>query len=417
MRQDEFARRRRLLMRHMGREAIAILPAAPVRMRNNDVEYHYRPDSDFYYLTAFAEPEAVAVLIPGPAAGGVRAVRARPRPGARGLGRRPGGARRRGPGLRRRRRLPDRRHRRDPAGPDRAPLARVLHHGRASGVRQARDRLGQPAAFPGQARHAHAARIRDPRPPAARDAPHQEPGRARLHAPLGADRLRRAPARRRGGAAGPHGVRGDGGDPARVPSPPRRHLLLPDRRQRAECLRAALPREQPPDAGRRTAADRRGLRVRLLRLRRDAHASRRRPLQPQAARGLRGGAGGAAGRDREGPRRGALERAARGGGARHHAGARAPRPAEGARAEADQGRRLPPVLHAPRRPLARHGRARRRRVQGRRAVAAAGAGHGHHHRARHLHRPGQQGRARANGGASACASRTTSSSPTASRKS
>ncbi len=65
MRADEFARRRRLLMRHMGRDAIAILPAAPVRMRNNDVEYHYRPDSDFYYLTSFAEPEAVAVLIPG----------------------------------------------------------------------------------------------------------------------------------------------------------------------------------------------------------------------------------------------------------------------------------------------------------------------------------------------------------------
>ena len=65
MRRDEFAKRRRLLMRHMGRDAIAILPAAPVRTRNNDVEYNYRPDSDFYYLTAFAEPEAVAVLIPG----------------------------------------------------------------------------------------------------------------------------------------------------------------------------------------------------------------------------------------------------------------------------------------------------------------------------------------------------------------
>ncbi len=65
MRQDEFAKRRRLLMRHMGRDAIAILPAAPVRLRNNDVEYRYRPDSDFYYLTAFDEPEAVAVLIPG----------------------------------------------------------------------------------------------------------------------------------------------------------------------------------------------------------------------------------------------------------------------------------------------------------------------------------------------------------------
>jgi Xaa-Pro aminopeptidase len=62
---DEFARRRRQLMRIMGKDAIAILPAAPVRTRNNDVEYHYRPDSDFYYLTGFAEPEAVAVLLPG----------------------------------------------------------------------------------------------------------------------------------------------------------------------------------------------------------------------------------------------------------------------------------------------------------------------------------------------------------------
>jgi Xaa-Pro aminopeptidase len=65
MRADEFAKRRRLLMRHMGRDAVAIVPASPVRIRNNDVEYHYRPDSDFYYLTSFAEPEAVAVLMPG----------------------------------------------------------------------------------------------------------------------------------------------------------------------------------------------------------------------------------------------------------------------------------------------------------------------------------------------------------------
>ncbi|HXV39976.1 MAG TPA: aminopeptidase P N-terminal domain-containing protein [Steroidobacteraceae bacterium] len=65
MKQDEFARRRRQLMRIMGKGAIAILPAAPVRTRNNDVEYFYRPDSDFFYLTGFAEPESVAVLIPG----------------------------------------------------------------------------------------------------------------------------------------------------------------------------------------------------------------------------------------------------------------------------------------------------------------------------------------------------------------
>ncbi len=65
MNQKEFASRRRQLMRMMGENSIAILPAAPVVKRNRDVEYHYRPDSDFYYLTGFPEPEAVAVLIPG----------------------------------------------------------------------------------------------------------------------------------------------------------------------------------------------------------------------------------------------------------------------------------------------------------------------------------------------------------------
>ncbi len=62
---DEYARRRRHLMRTMGRDSIAILPAAPVRIRNNDVEYGYRQDSDFQYLTGFGEPEAVAVFVPG----------------------------------------------------------------------------------------------------------------------------------------------------------------------------------------------------------------------------------------------------------------------------------------------------------------------------------------------------------------
>ena len=62
---DEHARRRRHLMRTMGRDSIAILPAAPVRTRNSDVEYGYRQDSDFQYLTGFGEPEAVAVFVPG----------------------------------------------------------------------------------------------------------------------------------------------------------------------------------------------------------------------------------------------------------------------------------------------------------------------------------------------------------------
>ncbi|MDJ0711888.1 MAG: Xaa-Pro aminopeptidase [Woeseiaceae bacterium] len=65
MNPSEFERRRRQLMRMVGKGGIAILPAAPVRMRSRDVEYRYRQDSDFYYLTGFAEPESVAVLVPG----------------------------------------------------------------------------------------------------------------------------------------------------------------------------------------------------------------------------------------------------------------------------------------------------------------------------------------------------------------
>ncbi len=65
MKSTEFERRRKQLMRMVGAGGIAILPAAPVRLRSRDVEYRYRQDSDFYYLTGFAEPEAVAVLVPG----------------------------------------------------------------------------------------------------------------------------------------------------------------------------------------------------------------------------------------------------------------------------------------------------------------------------------------------------------------
>lgn len=62
---QEFARRRRELMAHMEENSIAILPAAPERTRNRDVEHHYRQDSDFWYLSGFGEPEAVMALIPG----------------------------------------------------------------------------------------------------------------------------------------------------------------------------------------------------------------------------------------------------------------------------------------------------------------------------------------------------------------
>jgi len=52
-------------MRMIGNDAIAIVPASTVKIRNRDVEFDYRQDSDFMYLTGFIEPEAVAVLVPG----------------------------------------------------------------------------------------------------------------------------------------------------------------------------------------------------------------------------------------------------------------------------------------------------------------------------------------------------------------
>jgi len=61
----ERARRRKNLMRAIGKDSIAIIPAAPVKSRSRDTNFTYRQDSDFYYLTGFDEPESVAVLISG----------------------------------------------------------------------------------------------------------------------------------------------------------------------------------------------------------------------------------------------------------------------------------------------------------------------------------------------------------------
>ncbi len=65
MKHSEFQKRRKKLMDMLGDDSIAILPTAPEKTRNRDVQYRYRPDSDFFYLTGFAEPEAVMALIPG----------------------------------------------------------------------------------------------------------------------------------------------------------------------------------------------------------------------------------------------------------------------------------------------------------------------------------------------------------------
>lgn len=59
----EYSQRREQLMAKIG-GGTAIFCSAPPAIMHNDVEYTYRQDSDFYYLTGFNEPSAVAVLAP-----------------------------------------------------------------------------------------------------------------------------------------------------------------------------------------------------------------------------------------------------------------------------------------------------------------------------------------------------------------
>lgn len=59
----DFAQRRTDLIQQMAPNSVAILSAAPERLRNSNTEYAYRQDSYFWYLTGFPEPEAVAVLV------------------------------------------------------------------------------------------------------------------------------------------------------------------------------------------------------------------------------------------------------------------------------------------------------------------------------------------------------------------
>lgn len=63
MHHSEFAQRREQLMSRIGK-GVAVFRSAPMAVMHNDVEYNFRQDSDFFYLTGFDEPQAVAVLAP-----------------------------------------------------------------------------------------------------------------------------------------------------------------------------------------------------------------------------------------------------------------------------------------------------------------------------------------------------------------
>jgi Xaa-Pro aminopeptidase len=63
MSSDRFAMRRAQLLERLD-GAVAIIAAGREQVRNDDVEHPFRQDSDFFFLTGFSEPDAVAVLDP-----------------------------------------------------------------------------------------------------------------------------------------------------------------------------------------------------------------------------------------------------------------------------------------------------------------------------------------------------------------
>ncbi|NND81254.1 MAG: M24 family metallopeptidase [Gammaproteobacteria bacterium] len=62
---DTHRRRRAELVNQIGTNDIVIVPTSSEQPRNGDVVYQFRPDSDFFYLSGFPEPEAVLVICPG----------------------------------------------------------------------------------------------------------------------------------------------------------------------------------------------------------------------------------------------------------------------------------------------------------------------------------------------------------------
>ncbi|MBE8158247.1 MAG: hypothetical protein HAW59_02490 [Betaproteobacteria bacterium] len=54
--------RRKKLLSQFAANSLLIISTNSQQQRSGDVNYPFRPDSDFWYLTGFTEPEAVAVF-------------------------------------------------------------------------------------------------------------------------------------------------------------------------------------------------------------------------------------------------------------------------------------------------------------------------------------------------------------------
>jgi Xaa-Pro aminopeptidase len=61
---DIFAQRRAAFAKQLAPKGVAIFACKPEYIRNGDVEYEYRQESNFYYLSGFEEPESILLLNP-----------------------------------------------------------------------------------------------------------------------------------------------------------------------------------------------------------------------------------------------------------------------------------------------------------------------------------------------------------------
>jgi len=61
--QKEYKKRRNKLFTHMEDNSILIISGEEEKIRNNDVNYEFRQESDFWYLTGLEEPDALMILL------------------------------------------------------------------------------------------------------------------------------------------------------------------------------------------------------------------------------------------------------------------------------------------------------------------------------------------------------------------
>ena len=61
---DVFAKHRAEFTKQLAPQSVAMFASKPEYIRNGDVEYDYRQESNFYYLSGFEEPESMVLLNP-----------------------------------------------------------------------------------------------------------------------------------------------------------------------------------------------------------------------------------------------------------------------------------------------------------------------------------------------------------------